>query len=122
MDIIEMEAMRAAPEFIKHSFIGGEGMSDLLDEDMLERVVQEGIILPSNADNAPIKLDSIVMADEGSTISGDDLAELLAEAKQKGVTIASLLHKLPNAKVQTIVTPGPGVVEQAPRSGRASRG
>jgi hypothetical protein len=62
------------------------------------------------------------MADEGSAISGDDLADLLEEVRQKGVTIASLLNKLPNVKVQTIVTPGPAVVEQATRSGRTRRG
>jgi hypoxanthine-guanine phosphoribosyltransferase len=58
------------------------------------------------------------MADEGKTISGDDLYALLQEAKAKGVTIASLMHKLPNARTQVIVSPGPGVVEQAPRGAR----
>ena len=52
------------------------------------------------------------------TISGNDLYELIQEAKTKNVTIASLMHKLPNAQSKIIVTPGPGVVEQAPRSGR----
>ena len=42
----------------------------------------------------------------------------LKEAKAKGVTVASLMHKLKNAKTQVYVTAGPGVVEQAPRTGR----
>ena len=56
--------------------------------------------------------------EDGKTISGDDLYKIIQEAKEKGVTVASLMHKLPNARTQVIVTPGPGVVEQAPRSGR----
>jgi hypoxanthine-guanine phosphoribosyltransferase len=58
------------------------------------------------------------MAEEGKTISGDDLYEIIQEAKAKNVTVASLMHKLPNTQTRVFVTPGPGVVEQAPRSGR----
>jgi len=63
-------------------------------------------------------LDTIVMADEGTTIKGEDLYNIIQEAKAKGVTVSSLMYKLPNVKTEVIVTPGPGVVEQAPRTGR----
>jgi hypothetical protein len=117
MDIVELEAMRQAPDTIKLSFLGGEGMSDVLNEETLEAVVRREMVA-GDPDEAAFKLDSIITAEEGTTISGDDVAALIDEAKKTGVTIASLLHKLPNARVQTIVTPGPGVVEQAQRSGR----
>ena len=117
MDIVQMEAASAAPDVVKGAFLGGESMSDVLNNETLEAVVRHGI-LPSDSNNAPIKLDSIVMAEEGSAISGDSIEAIFAEARGKGVTVASLLHKLPNVKVTTIVTPGPGVVEQAPRLGR----
>jgi len=65
----------------------------------------------------PARLDTIIMADEGTTISGDELNDLIAEARAKKVPVASLVQKLPNATAQTFVSPGPGVVEQAPRSG-----
>jgi hypothetical protein len=52
-----------------------------------------------------------------ATISGDDLHALIREAKEKGVTVASLVHKLPgNVGVQTVVSPGPGAVDPAPRT------
>jgi hypothetical protein len=72
-------------------------------------------------EETPIKIDSLLIADEGTTISGKDLYDAIQRAKAKGVTIASELRNIPNAKLRTIVTPGPGVVEQAPRTGGRNR-
>ena len=117
MDVINIEAMRALPGKVKQRFSFGEGMNDALNEDTVEQIVSATV--PGDAsDEAPFKIDTIAMAEEGKTISGDDLYEIIQEAKAKNVTVASLMHKLPNAQTRVIVTPGPGVVEQAPRSGR----
>ena len=116
MDVINIEAMRANPN-MKQRFSFGEGMNAVLSDETVEHIVNATV--PGDAeDSAPFKLDSIAMADEGKTISGEDIYQLFQEAKAKGVTVASLMHKLPNARTQVIVTPGPGVVEQAPRTGR----
>ena len=117
MDIINIEAMRAHPEKVKQRFSFGEGMNDLINDETVEYIVNKSVSTDM-VDDGMFKLDSIAMADEGKTISGDDLYVLLQEAKAKGVTIASLMHKLPNARTQVIVSPGPGVVEQAPRGAR----
>ena len=117
MDIINIEAMRAAPDIIKQRFSFGEGMNDVLSDETVEHIVNSTV--PGEAtDEAPFSIDTLAMAEEGKKISGNDLYELIQEAKAKGVTVASLMHKLPNAQSRIIVTPGPGVVEQAPRSGR----
>jgi hypothetical protein len=116
-DISTIEAKRAAPGFVREHFVGGEGMGDLLNEDTLEHVVNTSRAI-ANEEEATIKLDTIVMADEGKSIRGEDLMGVIEEAKAKGVSVASLLPKLKGTSVQTIVTPGAGVVEQAPRSGR----
>ncbi len=117
MDIINIEAMRTSPGQIKQRFSFGEGMSDVFNEDTVEQLVN-AVVPGESHDEAPFKIDTIAMAKEGTTISGDDLFEIIQEAKSKNVTVASLMHKLPNSHAQVIVTPGPGVVEQAPRSGR----
>lgn len=117
MDIINIEAMRTSPGQIKQRFSFGEGMSDVFNEDTVEQLVN-AVVPGESYDEAPFKIDTIAMAKEGTTISGDDLFEIIQEAKSKNVTVASLMHKLPNSHAQVIVTPGPGVVEQAPRSGR----
>ena len=75
--------------------------------------------MPGDAtDEASFKIATIAMAEEGKTISVDDLYEIHQEAKAKNVPVASLMHKLPNARTIVILTPGPGFAEQAPRSGR----
>lgn len=117
MDVINIEAMRAAPHLIKQRFSFGEGMNDVLTDETIEHIVNS-TVPGETTDEAPFKIDTFAMAEEGKKISGNNLYEIIQEAKTKGVTVASLMHKLPNAQSRIIVTPGPGVVEQAPRSGR----
>jgi hypothetical protein len=116
-DVLSLEAKRRLPHMVKHKFPHGEGMSEVLNEETLEAIVRSGGAM-ENEGEAPLHLDTMIMADEGTTIRGEDLYKLIQEAKAKGVTVSSLTHKLPNAKTRVIVTPGPGVVEQAPRTGR----
>lgn len=117
MDVINIETMRALPGKVKERYPFGEGMRDILNDDTVEHIVN-ATVSGNDADEAHFKLDTIAMAEEGKTISGDDLYQIIQEAKAKGVTVASLMHTLPNARTQVIVTPGPGVVEQTPRSRR----
>jgi hypothetical protein len=117
MDVINIEAMHALPNKVKQRYSFGEGMREVLADEMLEEIVKTTVPSHDNESEAHFKLDTIAMADDGKTISGDDLYEIIQEAKAEGVTVASLMHKLSNANTQVIVTPGPGVVEQAPRGG-----
>jgi hypothetical protein len=115
--VLNIEAKRRLPDKVKHRFAFGEGMSDILNDDTVEALVNQSD--GEDAGNeASLHFDSIAMADEGTTIRGEDIYQIIQEAKAKGVSIASLMHKLPNARTRVIVTPGPGVVEQAPRGGR----
>ena len=121
MDIIEIEARRAKPHKIKQRFSFGEGVDELLENDgLLDTLKAFGV--EGNELNAPFKLDSFVVADEGKTINMDEISDIIEEAKAKGVPVASLLQKLPNYRTQVIISPGPGVVEQAPRSRRKKGG
>jgi hypothetical protein len=115
-EIITIEAMQSSPDVIKARFLFGEGMSEVLTDETVEHIVNETVTDGISEENAPFKIDTLVMADEGKTISGDDLYNIIQEAKAKKVTIASLMHKIPNANVRVMVTPGSGVVEQATRS------
>jgi hypothetical protein len=115
-ELIELEAQQAAPQLIKRKFTYGEGMADVLSEGTVEQILNFPTEGPS--DQAPFKIDSFVVADEGSQISGDELADLMDEAKRTNVTVASLLPRLKNVRIQTVITPGPGVVEMVTRDGR----
>ncbi|MBW8370357.1 MAG: hypothetical protein K0M66_05205 [Thiobacillus sp.] len=116
-DIVGLEAKRVAPHLVKHAFPRGEGMAEVMNEASLDTLVSAGST-PDIESEALVHLSSMVMADEGSQIDGTELYNLFQEAKAKGVTVASLLHKLQNTSTRVVVSPGSGVVEQAPRSGR----
>jgi len=123
MDIIHIEAMRAKPDLVTQRFSYGEGINELLDsEEVLDAVVttpSKNVTDENDTDenDAPFKIDTFAYAEDGGALNGEDLYNIIQEAKEKGVTIASLIHKLPNARSQVIVSPGPGVVEQKLRNG-----
>ncbi len=99
-------------------------MDEVLDESMAEHLVTMGRsgTTDDEAESAPIKLDTIIMAEPGKTISGEDIYNLIQQAQADGVTVSSKMRELKDVSVQTFVSPGPGVVRQAPRSGRKRRG
>jgi hypothetical protein len=93
MNVINIEAIEARPNHVCQRYSFGERMEELLEnEDVLEKVVTGTSSLGEELE-APFKLDSFAFAEEGKTINGDDLYEIIQEAKTKSVPVASLLHK-----------------------------
>jgi hypothetical protein len=115
-----LEFMRAHPGKVHRRLVGGAGMSEVFHESMLEEIVATGRSGETDEDveKAPIKLDTIIMADPGTTIRGEDIYNLIQAAREQGVTATSKMRELKNVRVTTTVSAGPGVVRQAPRSGR----
>lgn len=72
-------------------------------------------------DTAILNMQTLIMADPGTTISGDQLADLFSESKKTGVPMAKLLQKLENVSGQTYITSGPGVPEIAERTPNRKR-
>ena len=115
-DVGFLEHMRQNPGKVRRRLPGGTGMNEMLEEHTLEHVVRA-----SDVESAPIRLNTLIMAEPGKTISGDDLYNLFQAAKAEGVTVTSKLHELKGVSIQTFVLPGPGAVQQATRSGRRKR-
>jgi len=86
---------------------------------MLDNVTAEELVdhmrQAKNEEDAQLDVGIIIEADEGTTISGDDIADMMEERQRTGVSMAKLVQKLKNVKVQTIVSPGHGVPEIAAR-------
>ena len=61
-------------------------------------------------------ISTVVTADEGTKISGDDLADLMEEHNTTGVPLAKLMRKLKNVKAQSFISAGPGVPDIAARN------
>ena len=117
-DIIKIESIRAFPELFSHEFPFGWGMQDALSEEMLPEIIHSASMRTDDADPSVFSISTVVQAEEGHLISGDEIADLIEEAKREKVAFASLVHKLPNARSEIIVSPGSDVVDKAPRSRR----
>lgn len=130
-DVGFLEYKRANPGKVHSRLAGGAGMREILHESTLEKIVD--LSRPgTSADDvsaAPIALDSMVFAAPGKKMKGEDIYNLMQQAKAEGVTFAKKLKdikgtgtSLDGASIQTFISPGPGVVYQAVRSGRKRRG
>jgi hypothetical protein len=115
-----LEHMRKNPGNVRKRFAGGTGMGDVLHESTLEQVLTMGRAATTDdeANVAPVELSTIVVAEPGKTIKGEDIYNLIQAAQAENVTVASKLRGLQGANVVTTVSPGPGVVAQAVRCGR----
>lgn len=119
-DLWKLRMMDDHPELFQHRFSFGEGMQELLDEAKAEDLVK--IAAPTDQeDEAAVHIQTAVMAKEGEIIKGEDIDALIREAKEKGVTIASLAHRLGGRKM-TVIEPGPGVPKPAERKGGRGSG
>jgi hypothetical protein len=92
----------------------GAGMGDIISEENIGHILDISE-RTENEEEAAFKFDTLVMAKPGESISGDYIANLVEESRQTGVPLAKLLNTL-DADVQTIVTPGAGVLEIAART------
>jgi hypothetical protein len=119
-EVAELAALRHMGGRARHEFVKGTAINDLLKEDHLEAIV-EGSKNVEDPETAPIRLQTMLIADEGTTISGEDIYRLIQSSKATGRTIASLAKELPNASASILVSEGPGVVEPAPRSAGRSK-
>jgi len=101
---------------LEYTFGYGVGMQELLDNFSPEEILN----LVSTTDDyskSPLNLTTIIKANSGKTISGDEVANLIKEGKRTGIPLAKLIRKLKNVKAQTIITPGEGVPQISGRRG-----
>jgi hypothetical protein len=121
-DILEISAEMASPD-LRRRWSHGEGMKDVFRPEAIDAMLNAGGFNPTGEGGGDVHFDYFIKADEGTTMSGDDIYALIEEAKASGVSLGTLLRrgKLPNVTVETYATPGPGVVEQKSRSGRGGK-
>lgn len=118
-DVVGFELSKRMPDIFKIKFPGGEGMEEILQPQNYQVLLSKSSKSP-DPEHAGLSISSMLIADDGHTIDGSALADLIERARAEGVTVASLLHTIPNASATTIISPGPAVVEQAPRNGRGT--
>ncbi len=101
---------------IKGGWIEGAGMQSLYEnlspEDLLDMMVA---VSPEKEKDAQFNTQTVISADEGTSISGDDLADILEEHERTKVPIAKLIRRLKNITATSYITPGQGVPQIAAR-------
>jgi hypothetical protein len=118
-DLYDFELFRKHGDLFKHSYGHGTGMAMFLDTEEGAELVIENSTPTDNYHDAAFEMQTLVMAPLGETISGKLIAEVQAEAKSSGKTIASIIRdKAPNANIITVLSPGPGVPAAKQRSER----
>jgi hypothetical protein len=106
------------PEKVRPKFLFGEGMGDVLRKENIELLLNTAKNEGEREEDAAISINTMILAKEGTQIKGEDLYNIIQQAKKKRVTIASLASQIPNTDVNVEISPGPGVVDHSERSGR----
>lgn len=110
-----LKAMEATG--VKSKFVNGESFDEVLATMDPEWVINLPVDRTADPESAAFNMQTVLIADEGTTISGDDIYEMFQQAKRDGVSFASRAHTIPNSSGRTLIGEGPGVVDPAPREG-----
>jgi hypothetical protein len=99
---------------VKAQQIHGAGMQNIFEgiepKDLIDVMKKS-----DNEDEAQFDLGILITADEGTTISGEQIADLLKERERTGDSIAKLIKEVKNVSAKTIIYPGKGVPKIAAR-------
>jgi hypothetical protein len=99
---------------LRYSHSRGSGMQSFIEQISPERLL-EGMKRTGNDKKGEFHLYTDIEADPGTTISGDDIADLIKESNETGEPISKLVRKLKNARITTTITPGPAIPKIAGR-------
>ena len=110
-----LRAMEASG--VKSKFVNGESFDDILATVDPQWIVDLPVDRTADPASTTFNMQTVLIADEGTTISGDAIYEVFQQARRDGVSFASRAHTIPNSSGRTLVSEGPGVVDPAPREG-----
>lgn len=120
-DLFLLKVMREEVSWLRYRNGHGAGMDEVMNVMSAVDNPLEGMKRSDDPDKAQFHVQTLVEADPGTQISGDEIADIMAESKRTGVPIAKLLSRLKNARVTTIIEPGESIPDKASRTTRKSR-
>lgn len=117
-DLFTMELLEQAGDKVKlgHSF--GEGIGILEDIENID-ILDDALEISDDYENAPFNRQTLIIAPEGQTISGEMIQEAMKESKKTKQPIGKIMQRLlKDATIKTIIAPGDGIPEMTKRSGK----
>lgn len=103
------------PQLAKSNAVHGMGMQDVISEIAPDKLLAS-MVATDDYENATFHTSTIIEADPGTTISGDDIADLYEESRRTRVPMHQLVRRLPNIKTKVMIEPGSGVPVPAQRT------
>ncbi len=101
---------------LNHSY--GMGMSVLEDEDNLQ-ILDENLSITNDFDNATFNRQTLIIAPEGETISGELIIQAMTESQETKEPLSKVLERLRgNLIIKVHLSPGDGVPKMTKRSGK----
>lgn len=120
-DIFGIKAIQSGSK-IKRTCLFGEGVNDLLNAIVDSNgEIMEHMNSSDTEEKASLHFSTMVMADDGQTLNGDEIFDAITRAKEKNAPISSEIYKISNANTRTFISATDNVVEQAPRKQRKSQ-
>lgn len=119
-DVFTLKSKNDSEINMSHEYGYGKGMEYISQEDLILDVLRDTENC-ENEDEALFRYQSMVTPKDGTLIPKEVVNKLMKEARKKNVTMTSLLEKLDNVNVKTVVTPGGGVIKQSHRSKRKKK-
>jgi len=116
-DFFQLPMMLGMVDKAKYTHTHGAGMQEMLiiDPETLLNSMQKA----DSEANGVYSVQTLVEAESGKTLSGDEIADLFKKSKELNVPVAKLIKELKNVvSATTFITPGPRVPEQAGRKKR----
>lgn len=117
-DIVGLEMLRNSKGVVKSVFLHGLSIDDVLTEENLETIIDLPMDHSDDPETGAFSIQTMIMADPGTTIRGEDIYDMIQSARAKGVSIASQARDFKGANVRVMVGEGPGVIAPEPRTPR----
>lgn len=121
-DLFDIKLFLENSDIAKRDHGPGIGLDDIFSNKDALNVLVENSQAVFDENKATLNLSTIVMAQPGKTISGEELYKVFQEAKATGKTITSVARKtLKDVSISTMVTAGDGLPEAKIRKPRSRR-
>lgn len=119
-DIWTLDIQQGNVQEIQHIFGHGGGIQEVFDRYSPEELLNL-MSTTKEKDKSVFEISTLVKADPGKTISGDEISDLIKESNQTGVPFAKLARGLKNIKIRTIIMPSDSIPKIAGRKPRKKK-
>jgi len=116
-DIDNFNLFKEHPDLVRYSHGPGLGLRILSEgnQDSLQKIIDNSVTATDHS-NAPLRLQTIVIAKDGESFSEDIINEVYKESNATGKTLARVAReKLKNALITTIIEPTDNIPESMGR-------